>query len=198
MCTSIYSGGPDAEYYRNRKLIFSINVQAICDAQLYITNIVARWPGSSHDSHIFNCSVIKSRFVAGEFEEYWLLGDKGYAVKPYMMTPLRDPVTQAEKLYNESHIRTRNAVERMFGCWKRRFPALSMKIRTDIRRAQPIIVATAVLHNMCKKLREEEPPIININNHSDSPHDNTEFTGSLDRNDDRSRTNLINNYFGTM
>lgn len=58
------SGGIDAENYRNRKLTFSVNVQVICDAKMYINNIVARWPGSSHDSHIFNSSVIKvSTFI---------------------------------------------------------------------------------------------------------------------------------------
>ncbi|CAH0730250.1 unnamed protein product, partial [Brenthis ino] len=94
--------GPDAENYRNRKLIFSVNVQVICDAKMYITNIVARWPGSSHDSHIFNSSVIKGRLEDGDFNGYWLIGDKGYAIKPYSLTPLRNPVSDREKLYNES------------------------------------------------------------------------------------------------
>lgn len=92
----------DAEIYRNRKQVFSMNVQVICNAQMYINNIVARWPGSCHDSHIFNSSVIKGRLEDGEFEGFWLLGDKGYSIKPYLLTPLRNPTTEAEKLYKKA------------------------------------------------------------------------------------------------
>ena len=46
-------GGDTAELFRNRKGVFSINVQAICDHDLILTNVVARWPGSTHDSRIF-------------------------------------------------------------------------------------------------------------------------------------------------
>ncbi|XP_045453155.1 putative nuclease HARBI1 [Melitaea cinxia] len=191
-------GGIDAENYRNRKLIFSINVQVICDAEMYINNIVARWPGSSHDSHIFNCSVIKSRLEAGEFEGYWLLGDKGYAIKPYLMTPLRNPISEGEKLYNESQIRTRNVIERLFGCWKKRFPVLSSKIRTDLKKAQPIIVATAVLHNMCKKMKEPTPSFMDYETPLSSDEEEFEYRGSINRSDDHNRTSLINNYFNQM
>jgi len=51
-------GGDDAEIYRNRKGYFSINVQLVCDYTGYISNVVARWPGSVHDSTIFdNCQL---------------------------------------------------------------------------------------------------------------------------------------------
>lgn len=46
-------GGENAEVYRNWHGYFSLNVQAICDAKLRCLNIVARWPGSAHDSNIF-------------------------------------------------------------------------------------------------------------------------------------------------
>ena len=43
----------------NRKQFYSINVQAVSDSVAFITNIVARWPGSTHDSRIFENSNIK-------------------------------------------------------------------------------------------------------------------------------------------
>lgn len=52
-------GGVEAERYRNRKGYFSINVQAVCDSSLKFLDVVARWPGSTHDSHIFDMSVLK-------------------------------------------------------------------------------------------------------------------------------------------
>ena len=59
-------GGDNAEVFRNRKGYFSLNVQAICDANRIITNIVVRWPGRTHydriGSRIFENSAIHDYF----------------------------------------------------------------------------------------------------------------------------------------
>ncbi|XP_025267356.1 putative nuclease HARBI1 isoform X1 [Camponotus floridanus] len=60
-------GGNNVEYFRNRKGYFSINVQAICNANLEITDLVSRWQGSVHDATIFNNSRIRALFEAGTF-----------------------------------------------------------------------------------------------------------------------------------
>lgn len=145
----LLKGGPISEIYRNRKGFFSINVQTMCDANLKITNIVARWQGSSHDSTILRNSKIYSRFESGEFGDSIVLGDSGYPNKKYLMTPLLNPKSPEETLYNESQIRTRGSVERSYGVWKKRFPILSLGIRLNFKKVQSIIVATAVLHNIC-------------------------------------------------
>lgn len=59
-----------------------------------------------------------------QFARYCLLGDRGYALNKYLLAPLVGSQTPAKRLYNESHIRTRNVVERAFGVWKRRFPCM--------------------------------------------------------------------------
>lgn len=46
--------------YVNRKGFHSINVQIACDARMVITNINARYPGSTHDSYIFLASRLYS------------------------------------------------------------------------------------------------------------------------------------------
>ncbi|XP_030762453.1 putative nuclease HARBI1 [Sitophilus oryzae] len=122
-------GGANAENYRNRKGFFSFNVQAICDSDLKISNIVCRWPGSTHDSMIFRNSRVKAEFENGVYGNNLLLGDSGYGVKPYLITPLANPTTRAENLFNEAQIRTRNPIERCFGVLKRRFPILATGIR---------------------------------------------------------------------
>lgn len=143
----ISPGGQDPENYRNRKGFFSFNVQAICTADLKIQNIVCRWPGGSHDSTIFANSRVKTLFENGHFGDGLLVGDSGYGVKPYLITPLLNPRTPAEHLFNESQIRTRNPVERCFGVWKRRFPILAHGIRLAKDKVESIVVATAALHN---------------------------------------------------
>ncbi|XP_046389324.1 putative nuclease HARBI1 [Ischnura elegans] len=141
-------GGDNAELFRNRKGYFSINVQVVCDADLKLINIVSRWPGSTHDSTIFNASFVRAQLEAKELGSGYLLGDSAYPCRPYLMTPVANPATAAEHRYNSSHIKTRNIAERAIGVWKRRFPCLSLGLRTTINTTLSVIVATAILNNL--------------------------------------------------
>lgn len=142
-----------------RKQYYAINVQIICDANANVENIVARWPGGVHDETVFLNSMIFDRFLQGEFRrngrESLLLGDGGYRTEPFLLVPLRQSTrerTPAEELYQRAHIATRNVVERFNGQWKKRFPCLWIGMR--FRKLETVlntIVATAVLHNICKK-----------------------------------------------
>jgi nuclease HARBI1 len=152
-------GGDNAENFRNRKNFFSFNVQTTSDPDMRITDIVARWQGSSHDQNIFNHSAIRARFENGDFGNSLILGDSGYASRPYLVTPIRHPVLPEEHLFNESQIRTRSTVERQYGTWKRRFPVLSLGIRLALQTVQQVIVACAVLHNIAIDMHEDEPPM---------------------------------------
>ena len=151
-------GGPQAELYRCRKGYFSLNCQAICNSNLEFTDIVARWAGSSHDLTIFNASYRRAVFEHGRYGNSVLLVDGGYNNRPYLMAPLLDPRYPEEHLFNESQIRTRNVVERLFGVWKRRFPVLVLGIRMKLDKAIAIVVATAVLHNILRRAGEQVPP----------------------------------------
>lgn len=64
------------------------------------------------------------------------------------MIPFLNPRINAEKLYKESHIKTRNMVERTFGVRKRRFPCLLQKPKLKLNHPLALIVATAVLYNI--------------------------------------------------
>lgn len=150
-------GGEDAEIFRSRKGFFALNVQTVSDANLRIRNVVARWPGSTHDQTIFNNSNLKQHFENGRYGRFMLIGDSGYTIQPYLMTPLQHTQTPAENLYNESIIRTRNVVERQYGVWKRRFPILSLGIRVKLQTVMTIVVATAVLHNIAIDMNEVLP-----------------------------------------
>ncbi|KAL1436913.1 hypothetical protein MTO96_049210 [Rhipicephalus appendiculatus] len=151
-------GGEDAEVYRNRKGVFSVNVQVVAGPQLQFFNVVASWPGSVHDSRIFVNSLVRvlceEHRVPGV-----LLGDMGYACFPFLMTPLADPgkYDTPERRYNKAHIKTRNSVERAFCVWKRRFPCLDMKLQHKPERAARIITACAALHNLALLRGEPEP-----------------------------------------
>jgi len=40
-----------------------------------LTNIVARWPGSTHDSYILSNSMVGMRLQAGRVRDGWVLGE---------------------------------------------------------------------------------------------------------------------------
>lgn len=101
-------------------------------------------------------------FLQGRYHDAVLVGDGGYACRSYMMTPLDRCNTAAENLYNESQIRTRNPIERLFGVWKRRFPVLAIGLQISLENSFPVIIATVVLHNIARQAREDVPPNDNI------------------------------------
>ncbi|KAJ1192410.1 hypothetical protein NDU88_001717 [Pleurodeles waltl] len=75
-CTHVRLVPPAAteHLYRNRKHTHSINVQAIVDHQGMFTNIVAKYPGSVHDSFIFRHCTINQHFQDGQYGNGLLVG----------------------------------------------------------------------------------------------------------------------------
>ena len=56
-----------------------------------ISDVLARYPGSVHDSRIWKLSqagkYIENNFAVGEH----ILGDSGYMLRPYLLTPYQQP-----------------------------------------------------------------------------------------------------------
>lgn len=122
-----------------------------------IRDIVARWPGITHDQTIFSSSKLQNRFERKEFDNSVLLGDSGHALKSYVITPITNPHREAENRFNESQIRTRNPIERLFGVLKRRFSVLSLGVIVSLDTTKSVIIACAVLHNIAQSMNEPNP-----------------------------------------
>jgi len=75
-CTHIPIKSPanNEEAYVNRKNIHTINVQAVCDANMRLLDVVAKWPGGTHDSFIWRSSSLHQLFEDGHLQSGWLLG----------------------------------------------------------------------------------------------------------------------------
>ena len=136
-----------------RKGFHALNVQVVCDHQLRFTNIVAKWPGSAHDSFVWSNSGIYHQLKQRPPDELgWLLGDSGYPLSHFLLTPIQKPDTPPEESYNQAHRRTRNTVERAIGVWKMRFRCLHKTggcLQSPPVTCVKIITACAVLHNIC-------------------------------------------------
>ena len=130
------------------KLLFSMKA--------VFTNVVARWPGSTHDSHVFRTSNICTHLqnTHRSLDDGVLLGDSGYASCPFVMTPYTTTRNEAQEAYNIVHAKTRVIIEQTFGRWKRRFHVLHGEIRMAPRKVCLIVGACAVLHNIAVQLHE--------------------------------------------
>lgn len=64
----------DEPTYVNRKQFHSINVQVIADYNYQFLDIVAKYPGSAHDSFIWRNSNIRQQIRNGKIGDNWLIG----------------------------------------------------------------------------------------------------------------------------
>lgn len=90
-----------------------------------IIDIVARWPGSAHDSTIFTHSNLFRRLKNGHFgNDSVVVTDSAYPPERFVCKPLDHTNNANERAYQYAQIRTRNVVERVNGQLKRRFAVL--------------------------------------------------------------------------
>ncbi|XP_056381956.1 putative nuclease HARBI1 isoform X1 [Hyla sarda] len=152
-CTHIALIPTNAEEqsYRNRKMLHSLNVQMICGPSGEILDVVARFPGGTHDAFVLSSSGIGQLFQSDYFQDDILLGDNGYRLSPWLLTPYLAPRTDAQQRFNTAHKRTRSMVEHVFGQIKSRFRCLDVTggaLLYNPVLVGKIVLSCAVLHNI--------------------------------------------------
>lgn len=157
-CTHVRIQKPHehGDEYINRRNWPSINVQAVCDSNCKYWNAVISWPGSVHDARIFANSELSHQLENREIDGI-LLDDAGYALKPYPLTPYRNPATPVQRNFNATHSRTRVCVERSFCILKRRFACLYRGLQIPLERVPVVVLVCIKLHNMCIAWNEPVP-----------------------------------------
>lgn len=161
-------------------------------------------PGANHDAFVWNHSAasqyFKLQFMNGK-RNIWLLGmfmfilivsnsnqnyillytyvgDSGYKLLPYMMTPYGNPTEDWQKKYNAKHSKVRNIIERCFGVLKNRFRCIigSRGLFYSPKKTTQIVNACCALHNICIFYKSEwSPPPVenNITNDDSFPNDDS-------------------------
>ncbi|KAJ3640756.1 hypothetical protein Zmor_027299 [Zophobas morio] len=172
----------DVEHqYMNRKGYHSKNVQIICGPNNKIFSINAAHGGASHDAFIWRNSrindVLHERFITGD-RTSWLLGDSGYPLLPYILTPIRNPPENSpQHRFNVAHRRARSCIERCIGILKARFRCLIKErmLKYSPTKAGSIINACTILHNIMIHRNLPLPEEHEIQNYMDDHEDEDLF-----------------------
>ncbi|XP_067901236.1 putative nuclease HARBI1 [Heterodontus francisci] len=152
-CTRVALRAPARQSgaFINRKGYHSMNIQLVCDHRKRIMQVRARYPGSFHDALILRNSQVPALFSPPDGKEGWILGDRGYPLKTWLMTPVRNPRDHAEERYNVSHAATTVTIEPTIGLLKMRFRCLDRSgaaLQYAPSRVSRIIVVCCALHNL--------------------------------------------------
>ncbi|XP_063635608.1 putative nuclease HARBI1 isoform X1 [Cydia splendana] len=193
---------PHGVQFINRKGIHTLNVQLVADVDCKILNVNAQFPGRVHDTYIYRQSVIRDemrRLHEQRIGRYFLLGDSGYPLEPWLMTPVlhADPHSPQDR-YTRWHCQARNVVERTNGYLKGSLRCLGLDRRLHYtpEKSCSLIYACCTVYNIMKyfgvELREEvAEPIEDEDNYGQ----NFDDAAALMRVANERRERLIIQYF---
>ncbi|GBG59751.1 hypothetical protein CBR_g54854 [Chara braunii] len=190
-CTHLYiekPKGEQSECYYHHTGGFSVVAQVVCDHECRISSVYVGCPGSVHDSRALRMSPLfvnatEGRGVLAEGGAMlhdgrhigrYLLGDQGYPLLPWLMTPFgRFARTSADRAFDLIQSAARSCIERAFGRLKavwRNF------IRTHICNMKTFckeFMAICILHNLMIEHNVQIDPAL-MEDSSDSDGDDNE------------------------
>ena len=170
-CTGIRIVAPTAVTRAGQKHVFvgkekfvCKRYQVACDSTLRIRHVFGGNAGSVHDMDIFTASPLYTKIREFLRSKEYYIGDTGYALRPYMITPFKNSeiakvtlqhVKDARTYFNRHLSAVRIMIERCFGVLKARFRCLlfGMWFR-DESMYSSIFLACCVLHNICLHFRD--------------------------------------------
>lgn len=77
--------------------------KAIVGPRTEFLDLVPEWPGSQHDSRIFQNSRVFMRFQQRELPGM-LVGDSGYPSLTFLLTPIRNPQNEEEHRLRQQNL----------------------------------------------------------------------------------------------
>ncbi|XP_055904424.1 putative nuclease HARBI1 [Eupeodes corollae] len=161
--------------FYNRKGFHSLNVMIICDHKMRIRFVDATHPGATHDALAWKVSAARShllqQYTGTELRNNWLLGDAGYPLEPWLMTPFRSPVPGSiESKYNIQLSKARNINERTIGLLKNRFRCClkARQLHYSAEKAAQIVNVCAALHNICIFFKVQDCENIDVEDRNES------------------------------
>jgi hypothetical protein len=153
------------ESYYTRKRTYAVQAQVTVDVNGKIIDLFTGYPGSVHDSRVFENSPLKRKLTELLPENHYILADSGYPLTAKCITPFKrrrgnlqdDPnvgLRGEHKVFNKTHARARVVVEHAIGRWKGRWRIARNVQMRSISRICQVITASAILHNFAERSRD--------------------------------------------
>ncbi|XP_066932339.1 putative nuclease HARBI1 [Clytia hemisphaerica] len=181
------------ETYYNRKGFYSINLQednsfvviereahddaddvedvprfaAICDHRLAFIDIYYDWPGSAHDSKVFQNSGIAIQIEESPEtmcpDGSYILGDSAYPLSATLLTPYKKSgkgLNPVQRHFNYVLSSTRVIIERAFGLLKGKFQRLNHIEMDNVANINQRIYTCIIIHNFCIFHKEDNSFVV--------------------------------------
>lgn len=141
---------------------YTLQCQAVVDRQKRFLDVAVGMPGSTNDVRVLRRSALYRlatttnqlfdvAYAQEGFSPY-LIGDKGYPLLPWLLTPYRDLPrgnrSLQERLFNRKLSTGRCVVENAFGILKQSFRELGRLSELHVTSLPDVIVACCLLYNM--------------------------------------------------
>ena len=151
------------EDYFNRKQHYSVNLQAIVDANLKFIHATVGYHGSIHDARVLRLSGLYDcaenqqilsgplRNISGTDVGPLLAGDSAYPLTSWLMKPFPDRgrLTPKQRKFNLKFSALRCVVERTFGMLKSRWRIILKTMEQKTITLKKTVIAACDLHNIC-------------------------------------------------
>lgn len=162
MCSSAQ---PNSNVWLDCENRNSMVLQAVVDPDMRFRDVVSGWPGSMDDSCILRTSGFyrlceKGGRLDGQMElpgqpagsvvREYIIGDTGYPLLPWLMTPYQErDLSPAKAAFNKQHAAARMVVQGAMARLKERWQVLKGELwRPDKHRLPRIIYACCLLTNI--------------------------------------------------
>jgi hypothetical protein len=161
--------GPE-DYFYFKSGGYTIQCQVVVDRHKRFLDVSIGMPGSTNDVRVLRRSALyrlatttnqlfNVAYSQEGFSPY-LIGDKGYPLYPWLITPYRDLPTGnrslQEWLFNRKLSTGRCVVENSFGILKQSFRELGRLSKMHVTTFPNVIVACCLLHNMLLNQNPDE------------------------------------------
>ena len=176
----------------NRKGFKSLNCLLTAGASTKIFNVIASYPGCTHDAKIFKESQFFQRLQErnSRYRNLLVLGDSAfYAYLPFMAIPYRQAESRADqrkRRYNYDLSKSRVIIEQVIGILKSRFPILRNGLKfKSMTLCGKVIICCAAIHNFILDEGNSQ-----IDSPSDMPHiNNIQLSSDSEDSEDEDRAN---------